>query len=281
MSNIKLLLMFKRDFRATRLWLACSAALLGFMWLLYSINKENALPFLCQETWTSVIRLGIRIFFFSVAATPIVAIFNYVATSRKRDIINSREKLRKKFVAEFAASKDLPKIRSFGHSLVGDSHIDLETLKRRHHINPHIVTCLYSADESSTKELLGYYIMYPLTLEAYSDIHCLKILNGRGIQDNHISSSFSDAAALYVGMAGGKGGHADGYVIDEMLEQISAILHSGNLKAVCTRGATPDGERVIRNFGFQKLAEPSEISCLPLNKTVLASKRIKRHLAYR
>lgn len=281
MKFSKYWLIFKRDFRLTRLWVVVTISLLGFIWLLYSINKENTLPFLCQETWTKGLVLGLWVFPFLVTATPIVGILNYVATSQKRRVLRYREKLRRNFVPKFATLEELPGVTDFGYSLVGDSHIDLETLKRRYSINSHIVTCLYSADDTKSTELLGYYIMYPLSLEAYTDIHSIRILNGSDIKDHHITPSFSDAAALYIGMAGGKEGHAEGYVIDEMLEQISTILYNGKLKALCTRGATPDGKRVIRNFGFQKLADPSEISCLLLNKEVLSNKRIKRHLAYR
>ena len=249
--------------------------------MLYSINKESSLPIFLEDAWERGLKLSLWVLLALLSATPFIALINYILTSRKRKILTRRNKLRENFVAEFASYNDLPRIEEFGRSLVGDSHIDIKTLERRHKINPQIVTCLYSANDPRKEDLLGYYIMYPLTIEAYSDIQCTNIVNGRGIKDHHISTSFSDAAALYIGMAGGVGGHADGYVIEEMLEQISATLHSGHLKAVCTRGATPDGDRVIRNFGFQKLAEPSEISCLYLNKSVLSEKRIKRHLAYR
>lgn len=274
-------LILKRDLRFTRLWSGVSVSVLGFTWMLYSINKESSLPIFFEETWEQGLKLSLWVFLALFSATPFVAIINYSLTARKRKVLINRDKLRENFVAEFASFNDLPMVAEFGRSLVGESHIDLETLERRHNINPQIVTCLYSANDPRKESLLGYYIMYPLTIDAYSDIQCINIINGRGIKDCHISKSFSDAAALYIGMAGGVGGHADGYVIEEMLEQISATLHSGHLKAVCTRGATPDGERVIRNFGFQKLAEPSEISCLYLNKSVLSGKRIKRHLAYR
>tara|TARA_B100000214_G_C23928714_1_gene609648 strand:+ start:506 stop:1351 length:846 start_codon:yes stop_codon:yes gene_type:complete len=272
---------FRRDFRLTRVYCGLSVSLLGFNWLLYSINAESRLPFLERPQWSEILSIGLGIFLTFIATTPIIGIVNYLLTRKKRRILNQRAKLRAEFDAEFAALADLPKIVDFGRSLVGDSHIDLETLSRRHGINDKIVTCLYSSPKTDKRELLGYYIMYPLTLEAYKDIHTVNIKNGRDLKDRHISKNFTDAAALYIGMAGGKGGHAEAYVIDEMLEQIGELLHRGHLKALCTRGATKEGKEAIRKFGFQKLADPSEISCLPLSKDVLEEKRIKRHLAYR
>lgn len=270
-----------RDYYFSRAWAGTSASFLGFTWLLFEIDKANSLPFACAEVCKQSLIGGLWIFLTAIMATPLVIVVNYLVTIAKRKKIKNRVKIQKKFSAEFASREDLKEVEAFGRSLVGDSHVDLETLKRRHRINPHIVTCLYSNNTGDKEGIIGYYILYPLTLDAYKGIHCTEIVNGRDIQDQHISPSFSDAAALYIGMLGGAGGHADGYVIEEMLEQISAILHAGNLKALCTRGTTPDGKRVVQSFGFQKLSEPSEISCLPVTREVLASKRIKRHLAYR
>jgi len=280
MKNV--LSVFQRDYLFTKTWIAGSVGLLSFIFLISEINQKIEVTYIAKDIVGAYITYGLQILLIGVGLTPIVVSINYIATIKKRKVLKSREKIKKKYKVEFASLSDLKEIAAFGRSLVGDSHIELDILERRYKINQQIVTCLFNDSESSeSRNILGYYILYPLTSEAYSKIHQADIINGRGIKDEHICASFLDATALYIGMAGGEIGHATGYVIEEMIGQISHILHSNKLKAVCTRGATGDGIKAVNSFGFQKLSEPSEISCILISNEILLNKRIKRHLAYR
>ena len=194
--------------------------------------------------------------------------------------VSSKERTLK-YKSQFATLDSLNEIYNFGNSLVGDSHIDLPTLKRRFNINSQIITCIYSDNDDSGTQLTGYYILYPLNLDAFTDIVGGTIINGRGIQDHHICSSFMDASALYIGMLGGLNRHASAQIIDAMLKNLSALLSLPKLKAIFTRGATNDGKRVVNKYGFQKLADPSEISCIFVNEESLSNSKIKTILAYR
>lgn len=282
MNPNRLLFILRRDYFFSRFWGAMTISMLGLLWLFFELNEKNKLPFFQSSLWSQYLNIALKINIFSIFSTPLFFLIDIWIRIRKKVLLQRREKIKKKYIVEFSSEIELRNVVTLGRSLVGDNHIDLDTLNRRYKINPNIVTCIYSIDNKGNKEqIIGYYILYPLTIEAYFEIHNTNIKNGRDIKDKHIATSFLNAAALYIGMAGGIGGHADGYVIEEMLEQISPILYNGNLKSVCTRAATKDGNRIVSNFGFQKLAEPSEISCLPINRELLLNKRIKRHLAYR
>jgi hypothetical protein len=255
---------------------------LGGVWLFFEVNQTIRLPILDQEDWDSGFRnalLGLA------GATLLIPVFFLIDTFYAARILREkriRKKIRSRYDPEFASFDDLPELVSFGRRLIGDSHIDLETLQARFNKNNKIATCIFSGKEMpENRTLIGYYMIYPLTLEAYKRIHGLEILTGKGLREEHLSESFYDAAALYIGMAGALEGHAEGYVIDEMLNQIGSILHSGELRAICARPATEKGKSVMLKFGFQPLASPSEIFCLPLHEELLNSPRIKKRLSYR
>jgi len=278
----KFIATFQRDYLFTKLWAVSTIGVLGFIWLISEINQKIEIKHIPKDIVGEYLSLGLQVLLIGIGLTPIVLSINYLTTIKKRKILDKRLKIKQKYKVEFAKETDLKEVASFGRSLVGDSHIDLETLEVRYKINPQIVTCLFKETENiSSHTLIGYYILYPLTSEAYDGIHRTDIINGRDIKEEHICSSFLDATVLYIGMAGGEAGHATGFVIEEMIEQISHILHSKKLKAVCTRGATDEGVKAVNNFGFQKLSEPSEISCILISNETLSNERIKRHLAYR
>lgn len=178
-------------------------------------------------------------------------------------IQNEKQTFEGKYYSELCSETDLKEAVAFGKSLVGESHIDIDTLVRRHRVNSQILTCIRT---SSQKELRGYFILYPLTQEAYLDICALKLVNGRDIKDHHIASARTEASALYIGMAGATGVYVKGLVLKEMIQQVNDVMSFKNLKAVCTRGATKDGKRVCQTFGFKPLDYPSEIAMLSVSK---------------
>lgn len=176
-----------------------------------------------------------------------------------------------------AERHELEAITAFGKGLVGNSHIDVETLRRRFDINANIVTCLFSDNGAEHERLLGYFIAYPLTGEADKKIRDLSILNGRGISDDDLLPAFSEATALYLGMLGARGGRANGLIVEALMAQWATLLDKGKLMTVHARGATRDGNRFLDRFGFQPLPSPSEVSSVSL-KNIGASSRLKRHL---
>jgi hypothetical protein len=178
------------------------------------------------------------------------------------------------YFVDYASSHDINEIVALGVKLVGENHIDGQTLKRRYSINPKIITCLYSP----SRELIGYFIIYPLTKSALNEIVAGSLRNGRDIRDEHLCKRFENAAALYIGMAGGIGMHAEGYVVSELLETLRILTRNKSVKAIFTRGATQDGIRVANSYGFQKLASPSEISVLFNSDDLLNHPRVRRHL---
>jgi len=181
-----------------------------------------------------------------------------------------------KYTIKPVSEDSLDCIVRFGHDLVGDNHVDLTTLKERFRVNPNILTALF--DLSKEQSILGYFIIYPLNKEAYTSIIAGKICNGRGISLKHICKKFENATALYIGMVGGKEGHAKGYVIHELIERLRPLLANGKLKAVFTRGATEDGIRAVGQWHFQQLTSPSEISVLHVNSSLLDNPRLVRHV---
>lgn len=173
---------------------------------------------------------------------------------------------------------ELKEAVNLGQSLVGSSHIDYQTLERRFGICHEIVHGIYSSPDKSLK---GYFILYPLSSSACDAINDRKIINGRGILDEHIEPGFDRASGLYIGMVGATNPTAKGMVLRALLFQLQTITGKGYLKYVYTRGATNAGHRVIAHYGFHALGSPSEIQRLCMDKGAGLSDRLSVRLSGR
>lgn len=247
-----------------------------FWWAIDSQEKYS-LPFidpiLQREVTPYLLNASI---FLLVIGTPVVAVVNFALVMLKRRASNCHASESLNYFAKHPEAQEIDSIVEFGKNLVDENHIDAETLKRRFSINPKIITCLY--DSESTIKLIGYFIIYPLTKTAHDKILKGLIRNGREIRDEHICKYFDKASALYIGMVGGVGLHAEGYALNELLETLRVLIRNKKLKTLFTRGATEDGKRAASIFGFQKMPAPSEISVLFNNQELHNHSRIRRHL---
>ena len=179
--------------------------------------------------------------------------------------------MKNKYILRWCSKKEFDSVYEFGFKLVGDSHIGLNTLKKRYKINQEIVRGIFDQDNN----LFGYYIVYYLNKEAIDDINACKIINGRGLTDDKFSSVASEASGLYIGMLGVVAFKARLYLIKDLLEVINDLKIYGCLSSVYTRGATTKGKRIINDFGFEFIGNDSEISFLRFDKESSKNKFLK------
>ncbi|MFA6014116.1 MAG: hypothetical protein WC742_03540 [Gallionellaceae bacterium] len=257
-------------------WFATSSLFCGAFWWAIDSQEKYKLP-LIDSTFQSELAphlLDVSIELLLIG-TPLVVLINFVMIAIIQRTSKRQLKSSEYFV-KHPSEQEIDNIVNFGKRLVGENHIDTETLKRRFSINPKIISCLY--DSKSGNNLIGYFIIYPLTTAALANISKGKVLNGKGITDKDICKRFENAAALYIGMVGGVGVHAEGYVVNELLNTLRFHIQNEKIKAIFTRGATADGKRAVDIFGFQRLAHPSEISMLTNSPDLFTHPRILRHL---
>lgn len=285
LSRLRLVRLFKKLQKAlipVSIWVSLSVTLIGA--LNWSADSKNRVYLKYLPSWveSSIISYGnvakVLVIQLLIFGTPVLLTMGigwliYMAISSNNP---SNKAIPTKYTIKPVHEKDLGRIVDFGRSIVGDNHIDLATLKDRFLYNQNILTALYGIDREQS--LLGYFIIYPLNKDAYSSIMAGKICNGKDITLAHICKKFDNATALYIGMVGGKEGHAQGYVIHELIERLRPLLAHGKLKAIFTRGATGDGIRAVGQWSFQRLADPSEISVLHVNSSLLDNSRLVRHV---
>lgn len=186
----------------------------------------------------------------------------FIFNKKSEKLLSLYHRVRSRYFLTYVDYEDIDELVLKGQSLVGQSHVSAEVLKRRYEINSEIITGLY---DIKTKEILGYFILYPLNEKAHQEIVNLEIINGKDIKDHHIVDNFEDATCIYIGMVGALNKRVNSGVIIEFVRKIENIAHLGHLKSVFTRGATPSGIQMIENLGFQKLQDPSEISFIKRN----------------
>ena len=187
---------------------------------------------------------------------------HFIFNKKSEKLLSLYHRVRSRYYLKTVSYEEINELVLKGYSLVGQNHVSAGVLKRRYSINPEIITGLY---DIKTKELLGYFILYPLNEKAHQEIISLDIINGKGIEDHHIVDNFDKASCIYIGMVGALNKRVNSGVIIEFTRKIENIAQLGNLESVFTRGATPSGVRMIENLGFQRLTEPSEISYIKKN----------------
>lgn len=266
----------RRAFWPTYAWLLTWSLICGVLWWVIDSEEKYSIPFVdphVRHDLTPQLLTGSIVAL--LAGTTILGAVNLLAfLHRRRARPDTREHELLDYVVRYPPADDIEKVVALGTLLVGDYHIDAATLRRRYAINNEIITCLY---ESNSDRLLGYFILYPLNADAFRRIVAGDIRNGRGILDKHLCRAFGHASAIYIGMVGGVKTHAEGYVMQELLERVRLLIMDPKLKAIFTRGATSDGQRVVKSYGFQKLPTPSEISVLYNNEELPTHPRIRRH----
>lgn len=165
----------------------------------------------------------------------------------------------KKYTIRSALPNEISGIVRLGEELVGNAHIPNETLMERFSKNQNIITCLHEATHPTY--LIGYFILYPLTNECIEGIESLDIVNGRDIRLDHIANDILQSSGLYIGMIGGRGGFANGYVVKELMRSINSISNTHGIDRLYARGVTANGKKILNRLGMKRLPEPSEISC--------------------
>ena len=202
----KIISKYKEQYYPTYIWGVVNSGVTSFLWLLIQIQDRIKMETLTKAKFDLFSPTLLKLFIALLIASPLVAIVNFILTVKKRATKALKAKLKSNYLVEFSSYDELTEVVKLGGYLVGDSHIDLATLKRRFSVNPNIVTMLYKNTNGSCGELIGYYILYPLNQTGYMEIMSLNSINGRSIDDTHISRSFNEAVALYIGMAGGVDG---------------------------------------------------------------------------
>jgi hypothetical protein len=186
----------------------------------------------------------------------------FIFNKKPEKLLSLYHRVRSRYYLKSVSYDEIDDLVLKGHSLVGHNHVGASVLKRRYNLNGEIITGLY---DIKTKELLGYFILYPLNEKAHQEIISLDIINGKGIEDHHIVDNFEDATCIYIGMVGALNKRVNSGVIIEFIRRIENIAQLGNLESVFTRGATPSGIQMIKNLGFQRIKDPSEISYIKRN----------------
>ena len=95
-----------------------------------------------------------------------------------------------------------------------------------------------------------------------------------------MTSNFSEAFGLFVGMLTGINQYTSAQITSEMLHQIKTLVHLPNIIGLFTRGASHQGKHMMKRFGFEAIKN-SEISVLPITQERLKRHQVERTLAYR
>lgn len=84
----------------------------------------------------------------------------FIFNKRSEKLLSLYHRVRSRYYLKYVGYDEIDELVLKGHSLVGQNHVSASILKRRYSINSEIITGLY---DIKTKELLGYFILYPLT----------------------------------------------------------------------------------------------------------------------
>jgi hypothetical protein len=141
------------------------------------------------------------------------------------------------------------------------SHVDRDFLIERHQLNNGIIRCVRKT-KTGSKQLSGFYIMYPITAECERLIEQGYLVGSRMILKEHVCRSFDDAAAIYISAVYGRDMSTRGFVIYLLKRDLSDLLRrNAKVKNIYSRPASSEGHLLVRKFKFRPVEHNPEMYC--------------------
>jgi hypothetical protein len=163
-------------------------------------------------------------------------------------------------------SKCLKELCRIGHKLIGDNHIDEETLKLRLSKNNRIVKIIKSL-RNNKKGISGYYIAYPISKDADNLLQKKFIRNGKEIRDEQILTDFSRAHAIYISMVAGRNIHSKAFSLYVLRKDLTEYIEKyRKIKKLYAKPSTKDGLRILTKYGFEPLGDGTEVWSYNINR---------------
>ena len=185
----------------------------------------------------------------------------------------------KKSYTCFASSEnDIETVYKHFCTLVTDNPLPYEWFLNLWKKNNQTVTLLYR--DSTMSELMGHYILQPITQEAVNKLMTAELTIPRELGDEYTAPCFNECSGIYLRMVNGTSQHASVKVIAAMIEQLSPLLSLPRITGMFTRGVTDAGRAAMKRFGFEQIKN-SPLFVLYFTEDKFSDHDIRKILYYR
>ena len=173
---------------------------------------------------------------------------------------------KKKIIEDQFATHEVDTINAFGNEVIGGNHLpDSNIIEQRRKKSPNVIKTV-SIINGRAKELVGYYVLYPLTEKITQDILVGDVLNAKQLQLCDITSSFTEASSIYVGMLLGSNRMSKAAIEKILVRDIRNYLElNSGIKYVFAKPASNDGNRITTQNGFVPI-DNSEIKYIEIKQ---------------
>lgn len=165
-----------------------------------------------------------------------------------------------KFSNEYCDADAIQPLCAFENRIVERlAGVNEKILSERYQRNPRIIKFI-NKSRTIGKELVGFFILYPITGECEKLIEDGVILKSSQIENRHISESAIQANSLYLSMVFGKDKITQAYLIYLLYKDLKKIVRENRaIRSLFVRPVTDAGLRVVQRHAFHKFRENSGI----------------------
>lgn len=159
---------------------------------------------------------------------------------------------------EFLSNRDIATLRNLPGTPPEMNGIRWDLIEQRLGRNPNILKGLVLANKFNQKDVLGFFILYPISEGCKLKIQTGKLSMSDQFQAKDLCESFKDAAALYVSWVFAVTRSEKGYLVFKLGEELrSIVLEHKTIDDIYTRPTTEDGRRLVSGNGFSQMGQSS------------------------
>ena len=165
---------------------------------------------------------------------------------------------RREYTDQYSDLETIEEVCAFDDRILErTAHVNTTILSERHRANSRLIKLIR---KRLTRDLAGYYILYPISHECEALIEEGRILKSSQIATNHICPTGGFAASLYLSMVYGTARAARAFLIYLLYKDIREMIgENRSLRSLYVRPVTPAGFRVIEKHLFQRFRQDSGI----------------------
>lgn len=256
----------KNFIRTERMFKNMSLSLLSI--IIPEIIFSNKIPYFEDITKSIMIRYIIWVIAIAIFLFFIVKLVKNISKRLKSNTDDQKIELlleKKNIIEDNFGTHEVEIINNFGNAVIGGNHLpDASIIKQRIKKSSNVIKTI-SILNGYSKELVGYYVLYPLSKDITKDIIAGEVLNAKQLQLKDITEKFNMANSLYIGMLLGNAIYSKA-AIERILERDikKYLLENPNIKYIFAKPASSDGHRIVSQNGFNSI-ENSEIKYIVID----------------
>ncbi len=165
---------------------------------------------------------------------------------------------RREYTEQYADMDSIEEVCALdGRVLERTAHVNHAILAERHGLNSRVVKLIR---RKPTRDLAGYYILYPIGHECQALIEEGRILKSSQLTTEHICKTGAPAASLYLSMVYGAARASQAFLIYLLYRDIREMIgENRSLRSIFVRPVTPAGFRAVEKHEFQRFRLDSGI----------------------